>query len=280
MIAFNAADINGSNEIWSWYGSADIELLAAGGLLIGAPLSGSAAVEVSAAGEAFARLRPAGSPADIRVSAGGSALYGRSASADAVLRLASQADGRRWALGQGDASIKLKANGDAQVVSTIAASFSIVVDSTLFERTTPAIKGKGVTTIELHASMVDGAGRASMASGKSTIEVASTASPSLRVAAPAAVAEVKIEASGDARLGGKVYLEAREARIELYARGDIGTCHYVYGEGEAKIAVQAGMLQAGNPAIPNNYVPAPASRTFIVQPDQRDMVVARQNRSI
>ena len=86
-------------------------------------------------------------------------------------------------------------------------------------------------------------------------------------------------ADGEARLGDKIDLEG-EAVLQVFARGELSSLHYEYGEGDAIIVVQAGALQAGIPAIPTEYVPAPSARTIIVQRDPRALLVQREDRSL
>lgn len=280
LFPVNAAEVNGSNEVWSWYGSSELAVQAGGEMLIGVPLSGSASIEVNSSVEARAIFYPSFPEAGIALTSTGEALYGRTGSGTSIIEISSTADGTRWVLGESTSDIVFEAEGEAQVVAPAAASFDIIISSTIEERVTPAIMGAGQSLIELRTDLAGAVGRAVRLEASSQIVLASRAIPRLVIDSPPGSSDILLNALGDARFGRKVYLEPSEAVIELFSRGESGRQRYIYGEGGSVIAILAGMLQAGIPPIPAIYVPAPRSRTIIVQRDPRDMIVARENRSI
>lgn len=280
LFAVNAAEINGSIEIWSWYGSSDLALQASGELKIGAVLSGSSNVVLNSDAQAFARLFPTGQPAEIVLTSTGEAIYGRSGSGVSQIVLQSTADGTRWVLGASSSDIVIESDGDAQVVAPAAADFTIVLSTMLEERVTPAIQGVGVSLVVIDSSLDEKTGRAVRLEASSEIELASRAIGYLRINGPSTLSQIVLEADGSARFGRKIQLDPLEAQIELFARGEVGFRHYVYADGESVIELRAGSLMAGIPPIPTDYIPAPAGRTIIVARDPRELVVARENRSL
>lgn len=280
LFAVNGAEINGNIEIWSWYGTSDIQLVADGGLMVGAVLSGQANVAVASSCDAMVIYNPITLAADIVLTSTGEALYGRSGSGESDLYISSDADGTRWVMGESASDIVLQAAGEASVVAPAAASFEIVFSLALEERVTPAVPGEGVTNIALSTLLTEYSTPVIHLEGELQLEVASIATPWLRIQSPAGASSLALTSSGDARLGEKIYLEANVAELAIFATGDIGTRHYVRGSGDATIAIQAAALAAGKPPIPTTYMPAPRGRTIIVQRGRRDIVVAKQNRSI
>lgn len=282
LFAINAAEINGSNEIWSWYGSSEVAIQAQGDGYRGAPLEGVSSIQVTSALEPAAILHPLFQDAAISLSATGEALYGRSGSGTSTILLATELDGTRWVLGESASDIIFEADGDAQVVAPAAATFTLVINSSLEEHVTPAEMGEGSSVIEIVSAGEPWLGGSVFLDPMvASVEVASRAVPYIVISSPAGASQITLGATGEARLGGKVYLEPIEAVIRMFSRCDDSDMRrYVYAEGRSEIALLTAMLQAGIPPIPSVYVPAPRSRTIIVQRDPRDLIVARENRSL
>ncbi|QRE00591.1 hypothetical protein [Pseudomonas phage Itty13] len=278
----NAAELNGSNEIWSWYGSSTVAVASDAESIRGASLSGDASIQVQTTGEPSVLLTPPFYAANIMLDSDAEAIYGRSGSGASIIQIGSDADGTRWVLGESASDIVFLADGDAQVVAPAAASFDIIFETVIEERVTPGIFGEGASQIIIATGAEGVPGRAvRLEPFGARIELATRAAPHLVINSPAGDSTIALSAVGDARFGRKVYLEPADALIELFSRGDDSAMQrYVYAEGAATIVLLAGALQAGIPPIPTEYVPAPRSRTIIVQRDPRGLIVARETRSI
>lgn len=281
LFAINAAEINGSNVVWSWYGSSEVAIQASGDGYRGAPLSGASNIVVQTSGDPAVRMFPSFQAANIVFSASGDALYGRSGSGTSTIQLSTTLNGTRWVLGESASDIVFEADGDAQVVAPAAATFTLVLASSIEERVTPAVMGIGASVIQIEAYGVGIPGKAvALDPIAAQIEFASRGIPHLVIDSPDGSSEIVFHAQGESRIGGMVRIDPAEAVISLFSRGDSSLRHYVFAEGEARITLMTAMLQAGIPPIPSEYVPAPRARTVIVQRDARDMTVAHENRSL
>lgn len=279
--ALNAAAINDSNEVWSWYGASDVAMQSVGEGIRGATLSGASQVVMQSDAVAFAYLMPPASSSSVALSSTAQALYGRAGEGVSQIQIASTGDGTRRVMGESSVEIVFEADGDAQVVPPISGTSNIVLEMELEERVTPALIGEGVSAIVLNTELLSHRGKSvRLEPFEARIEVASIAAPYIIIKSPAAASLIALEGLGEARLGGRIYLDPLEALIEVASRGDSSRLRYIYGEGQSAIELLAGSLLAGIPPIPTVYVPAPRSRTFIVQRDARDMRVARENRSL
>lgn len=279
LFAVNAAEVNGSIEVWSWYGDAALSVDAEGELSIGLTMSGDAQVVTAGELEPSLRLIPNLVASQIQVASAGEAIYGRSIEGAASISLSATGDGTRWTFGESAADIVFALTGDATVVQPAAGSFSVVVSSTMDGTVSTVRLIEGSVQIEVRSEFAPRFARPQYLVADTSIVLASIACPHLVIDAPEAEASIQAAAEGDARLGAKLYLDGM-ASFEIAARGEIGSLHYVRGEGDAQVVITASMSQAGKPQLPTDYVEAPRARTFVIPRDTRALSVERENRRI
>lgn len=279
LFALNAAEVNGSIQVWSWYGDAALVVNGAGDIQKGLVAGGDA--EIVTAGDLAPRLDVYGTfdSAILDVAAYGDVILGLTVEGNAPVVVQAAGAGTRWVLGSSDLQIVLEAEGDGQVVQPAAASFSIVVSSTLDGMVATTVREDGLGQIVLSGLLNEHVAKRQLIEGEAQVHLASVGSGYLIIEGPAGDAAMQLLADGDARLGDKIDLEG-EAVLQVFARGELSSLHYEYGEGDAIIVVQAGASMAGIPDIPTEYVQAPHARTIIVQRDPRAHLVAREDRSL
>lgn len=278
--AVNQVAVNDSNEIWSWYGDdANIVMQATGALAIGLSLTGAASIQLQSTATAYMRAIPPFTPAAVTLAAAGEVAYGVTGSGQAQVVLTSTGNGTRRVMGAGITTVEVLTEGDAQVVAPATASFTIEFDLALDERITPAIPGEGVSQIRVTTTIADRRATPIWLESENTkVEVATIGYPRLILKSPAGSAALRLAAIGEARLGERIQLQPMPAELSLYARGELGFRHYVYGEGQCSIAVQSKALSHGRPQIPTDYIPAPAIRLLRVDKDNRRFIVSAERR--
>lgn len=278
LFAVNAAEVNGSIEVWSWYGDAALAVDAAGELKLGLVLAGDAQVVTTGALEPQMRAIPNLVASDIQVAAAGEAIYGRTGEGTAQIVASAVGEGRRWTFGESNAAqIVFELEGDAQVLQPAAGNFTLVVNSALDADVRSTVIEPGFAAIVLDGSLESKVSRRHLGEGVAEIHLASVGSGYLVVDGPASLAQVVLLAEGDARSGGQVFAEG-SAVIELFARGSVDSIHYEFGEGEAIVAIMALATPGAVPTIPAEYVQAPRIRTFMVSKEDRDMRIDRDRR--
>lgn len=130
LSAINAAELNGSNEVWSWYGSSSV-------------VAGSSLVPAL-------QLIPGQAPANIVAASSGEAIYGRSGSGVSQILLSADGDGTRRTIGEGAAFISFAADGIGalSVFVSGAAQISLLSDA---EGLRMAL-GEGASVVSLASS--------------------------------------------------------------------------------------------------------------------------------
>lgn len=279
LFAVNAAEVNGSIEVWSWYGDAALSVSGQGALSIGLTMSGDAQVVAAGHLDPSLRLIPNLAASQVQVASGGEAIFGRSIEGAASISLSASGDGTRWTFGESAAEIVFVLEGDASIVQPASGSFTVVIDSTMDGTVSTVRLIEGGAQVVVQSEFTPSFAKPFYLVADTRIELASIAYPYLVIDAPGAMADLAVDADGDARLGGKLNLEG-EALIELFASGDVGQLHYIRGEGSAQVAITASMSQAGKPQIPTDYVEAPRARTFVIPRDARALSIERENRRI
>lgn len=274
----NGAALNGSIEKWIEETSASVVVQADGQLATGLALVGDAAVSFSATLEPSV-WRPGQGTASVVFDGTGELTYGRTLIGDADIVLAADGDGTRWTFGEGAAPVEFIVDGDGQVVAPTSGIATIVFEATLDARVATVHQGEGRADVVFDCLLEPWTAKQGKIEGIAEIVLAAEGEGYRIMQSPPGYAEVRFDAAGDARLGGKVYLEG-DAAFGIMARGSIGSLHYVYGEGEASIEFKAGAVSAGKAVIPDDYVPAPVARTITVQRAARSHSVAREIRSI
>jgi len=257
LFAINAAALNDSNEVWSWYGAS--ELVA------------------SSDAEPALWLRPDLDEAAVAVATEGEGLYGRAGEGDAFIVLSADGEGTRWVIGASDAGILLEAIGEGVAVGTSNAYFPIAFTSTLIPYVAGTVQLEGAGAIRLDTSARYRIPGTVYLSAKSSIHVGAAGAGFLILDAPGMDVELLTRADGAARLGGKLQGEGRST-IQVYSRGALDSRHYVYAEGSAAILLQAIDAKAGIPPIPDHYIAAPAIRSLRINNEPRLFTVPAERR--
>lgn len=267
LFALNAAELNGSIEVWSWYGDAALAVNGAGGVQKGLVAGGDA--EIVTAGDLAPRLDVYGTfdTSSMAMAAYGDVILGLTVEGGAPVVVQASGSGTRWVLGSSDLQIVLETEGDGQVVQPASASFSIVVSSTLDGMVATTVREDGIFQIALDSLLNEHVAKRQLIEGEAQVHLASVGSGYLIIEGPACDAAIQLLADGEARIGDKIDLEG-EAVLQVFARGELSSLHYEYGEGAAIIVVQASAAMAGIPEISAEYVQAPRARTIIVQRDR------------
>lgn len=310
LFALNAAELNGSIEVWSWYGDAALAVNGAGDVQKGLVAGGDA--EIVTAGDLAPRLDVYGTfdTSSMAIAAYGDVILGLTVEGGAPVVVQASGTGTRWVLGSSDLQIVLETEGDGQVVQPASASFSIVVSSTLDGMVATTVREDGLGRIMISSLLNEHVAKRQMIEGEAQVHMASVGAGYLIIDSPAGYADVRIFADGDARFGDKISLEG-DAVLQLYARGEVGSLHYVYGAGEAEIGVSFSVTYAAPPPVgfayetegPLNgfalggyslnggffvvtktvgmeYTPAPRSRIIYVQSEPRAYRVQSESRRI
>lgn len=257
LFAINAAALNDSNEVWSWYGSAEM----------------AAATELAPA----LRLVPSLDAAVIQGEIGGEAIYGRAAEGDALIALQADGEGTRWAFGSSDALLEFEVTGDGLVSGAGGGYFPIRFDGAMIPHVAASGMLAGAVTVEVQSSVTSRRAVPIRLEAASAINLAANGAGFLIMDAPGMSAAVGVLAEGAGRLGGKLYGEGN-ATIEVYSRGALGLRRYVYAEGSAKIQIQVRTEKAGIPPIPDTYIAAPAIRSLQVKNEPRLFTVPAERR--
>lgn len=276
--ALNGAALNGSTEVWIGDTLAQIALQGDGSVSLGLVGAGQADVALVAGLEPSALVKLAGD-AQVAFSAAGDSLLGVSAEGEAGIALNAGGDGTRWVFGVGLSDVEWYAEGDGVVVEQVSARFNIVVMAELDASVSVIRPGEGVAPIVFDASLLDHAARVGNIEGRASIHLGAEGVGYGIIQSPAGYSEVQFSAAGDIRLGERVHGRG-DALLDVFAAGDIGAIHYVWGEGLAAVELSAMSAQAGIPSVPLDYVPAPRGRVFIVQRDARTYRVPQQIRSL
>lgn len=257
LFAINAAALNDSNEVWSWYGSAEM----------------AAATELAPA----LRLIPGMDAAVVQGEAGGEAIYGRAAEGDALILLQADGDGTRWTFGASDIAVEFDVAGDGVVSGTGGGYFPITVDSSMVPHVATSSMLEGLGRIEVRSSIVYRNARPVRLEAESRVYCSAPGAGFLVIDAPGMGAVVALSFSGEGRIGGRLYGEAQSA-LQVYSRGALALRHYVYAEGAALIQIQARTEKVGIPPIPETYIAAPASRSLQVNNEPRLFTVPAERR--
>lgn len=256
LFAINAAALNDSNEVWSWYGSAE--------------LVADSALEPAV----FVRPDLEGT---LQVESEAEAIYGRAAEGDALIPLQADGDGTRWTFGSSDALLEFQVTGEGVVSGTGGGYFPIQFISSMIPHVAESVMLEGLAVAELLSSGTSRRAVPVRLEASSVIHCGAKGVGFLIMDAPGMDVALRVLADGSGRLGGKLYGEG-SAILEVYSRGTLGFRHYVYAEGSAAIQIQARTERAGVPPIPDTYIAAPAIRSLQVNNEPRLFTVPAERR--
>lgn len=273
----NAAAINDSNEIWSWYGDATMVFQADGAVALGLTASADASVVLLADLSPQLRLITAGT-ADMVVLADAEALYGRAATGDALMQLAADGAGARWTFGASDLNAVFQVDGDAQVVAQVSVSFNIQFDAELDGRAATVQQGMADLSLVLNAQAEYRVAKAIYLEGDAPVLFGIEAMPWLQINSPSGFAEISWQAAGDSRLGGVLYGEG-SADLAWIATGDAGQWHYHFAEGDADLQITVVAERHGLPTLPTTFIAAPPVRSLALGAERRAFTVPAERRA-
>jgi hypothetical protein len=274
--SINATELNGSIEIWSDDGSADLVLQADGELAIGLGLQGTADIVATTALIPSLQLITSGS-ASVVLTLDGEALYGRAAIGSATVTITADGDGTRWTFGESAMAVAWSFDGEGQVVPPISSSFDVVWSAELDAVVAVVQQGVGDLSLVLTAGLDEKVAKSVGLAGEAQLIMGMAASAYAIIQAPSGQASFVFDASGSARFGEKVYGEGAAA-IETSVRGDLESRHYVYAEGSVDLAILLVAEKHGIPTIPGYYVEAPVMRALRVTEEARRFTVPAERR--
>jgi hypothetical protein len=277
VFAINAAAVNDSNEIWSWYGDAGMALQADGELIAGITGVGDANVVVQSDLMPSVRLLVEGS-ADVALTMAGEALYGRSGSGDMQLAVNAGGEGVRWTFGESDLPVVFQADGDAQVVSQVSASFNIQFEAEMDGRAATVHQGIADLSVVFDTQLDYRVARPIYLEGDAAMVFGIEAMPFMWINSASGAADIAWQAAGDARFGGVLYGEG-SAELEWIATGDALQWHYHYAEGAVDIQITAVAERHGKPALPSEFTAAPLIRAMHLGVERRAFIVPAERRA-
>jgi hypothetical protein len=275
--SLNAASLDGSNQIWSWYGDANIVFQADGDVALGLVASGSADVVLQA--DLLPRLNVSASgSADVVFVLDGDLLYGRTASGDMQLVLTADGDGTRWTFGASDLTAVFQADGDAQVVSQVSSNFNIQFDALLDGRAATVQQGIADFSVVFDAQLDYRVARPAFLEGDAPLVFGMDAMPFMRINSVSGAADIAWQAGVDTRLGGRLYGEG-SADIALIATGYALQWHYLYAEADVQVRFTAVAERHGLPVIPSIFIAAPPVRLLYLGAEHRAFIVPAERRA-
>lgn len=277
LFAINAAALNDSNEIWSWYGDAGMALQADGVIAIGLTAIGSGDVVLQSDLLPQLRLIIPGA-ADVVLLADGEALYGRAAVGGSQMALTAAGDGVRWTFGDSDLQAEFQFEGDGLVVPQVSVSFNIQFEAELDGRAATVHQGIADLSVVFNTQLDYRVARPYFLEGNADVVFGIEATPYMVINSVSGGADVALQAEGDARFGGVLYGEG-SAELEWIATGDALQWHYHYAEASVDIQITAVAERHGKPALPGEFVAAPAIRTMHLDAERRAFIVPAERRA-
>lgn len=275
--AINATAIDDSNEIWGWYGDADMAFQADGVVALGLTATGSADVVLQSDLLPQLRLIIPGT-ADVVLLADGEALYGRSATGSADIVLTADGEGVRWTFGDSDLPVVLQFDGDGQAVSPISVLFNIQFEALLDGRAATVQPGLADLSVVFGTQLDYYVARPAFLEGDASVVCGIEATPFMWINSASGDAAMAWQADGDARFGGTLYGEGA-ADLQWIATGDAFQWHYHFIEGDAKIQVTAVAERHGLPVLPSTFIAAPPLRSLHLGAEHRAFIVPAERRA-
>jgi hypothetical protein len=277
VFAINAAALDDSNQIWSWYGGADVAFQADGVVALGLTATGTADVVVQADLVPQLYLFTAGA-ADVVLLLDGEALYGRSATGDAQVVVTADGEGVRWTFGASDLTAVFQVDGDAQVVSPTSASLNIQFDAQLDGRSAAVAQGIADLSVVFDAQLEYRVARPAFLEGEAPLVFGCEAMPYMVLYSASGTADVALQAGGESRLGGRLYGEGA-AELQWIATGEALQWHYQYASADVTIQLTAVAERHGTPAIPSEFIAAPHVRALALNYEPRAFTVPAERRA-
>jgi hypothetical protein len=276
--AINAVALNESNEIWSWYGDADVVLQADGDVILG--LTGSSAMSVVVLADLTPQLKLFTSgAADVVLQADAEALYGRAGAADLLVSLTAAGEGVRWTFGASDLSAVFQADGDGQVVSQVSSSFNIQFDAELDGRAATVQQGVADWSMAFGMQLDWHVARPAFLEGDAPVLFGMEALANLYISSPTGSAATSwLLNKLESRLGDKLYGEGA-ADLQWIATGDAQQWHYQYAEGAVDLQVLCVAERHGLPVLPTEFIAAPLVRSLWVGAEPRALIVPAERRA-
>lgn len=273
--ALNGGMLNGDSNVFA-RATAPIVVSATGQGMRGPTLSGKAPIVLAAQGVMQLRVSLTGK-APIQWGMAGSLIYGRTLSGQASVVLAAQGDFIRWAMLESSSSLVIEAEGDIVAVPAISATFTIEVDSQLDLHVARGEQIVSLAQIRLQARNRAQVARSIRLGGLARIEADAIGILNMRMQSPPARAVIEWRSGADTRVGHRQDIAGR-ADFRIHAYGAIRSFTYVHLAGNAAIEVLARTADAGLPAFPSRYHPAPHERTLRVMPEPRLFIVPQERR--
>lgn len=277
VFAINGAGLDDSNEIWSWYGAADMAFQAEGVIALGLTATGSGDVVVQSDLLPQQYMGATGA-ADVVLLADGEALYGRSASGDAQLALASDGEGVRWTFGASDLATVFQFDGDGVVATAISVSFNIQFAAELDGRAATVQPGIADLSVVFGTQLDYHMARPAFLEGDAAVVFGIEAMPLMWINSVSGAADIAWQADGGARFGGVLYGEGA-VELEWIATGDALQWHYHFVEGSADIQITAIAERHGVPIIPSEFMLAPPVRSLYLGAEHRAFIVPTERRA-
>lgn len=274
--ALNGGELNGDPKVWIDDSSANVVFQAAGEGMRGIVLDGAAPVVLASSLSLALQAKLEGSAA-FHVEASGALMNGLSLAGSAPVVVQASGEAVRWAMLQGYTPTVVALDGDIAVVPSISATFSVVFGGDLDLKVATGQHIVGYLPVVLKAGFEAYSVPATRLEGFAGVQFAGIGQGILLITSPPGSASIQFKANGDGRFGAKILLEG-SAEIGFYARGYLGSWHYVYAEGYASIDVLARAEKHGTPIIPGYYVEAPAIRALRVGEETRRFNVAAERR--
>lgn len=275
--AIDGGSLNGDPEVWFDESPALVRLQAAGQMATGLGLVGSAPVVLRGDLSLGLMARIWGS-SSIVLAASGSMINGLVLGGSASVQAKLSGSALRWAMIEGQAPTVVLASGDIAAVPSISATFAVMAQAILDLKVSTGQSLEGRAPVVVAANLEAIAARSGRIIGDAQIQFAGIGQGFLYMASPPGATAIRLAASGDSRLGGKVQLEG-SAEIGLYARGYLQSWHYVYANAEFKVGILARAERHGTPTIPGYYVEAPSMRALRVGEETRRFTVPAERRS-
>ena len=122
LFALNAAEVNGSIEVWSWYGNAELTVNGAGEVQLGLTAEGDADIVTSGSLAPRLDIYAPLDAASVNVGASGDLILGLVGGGSAAITVSATGQGTRWVFGESDFQIVVESEGDGQAVAPSAAT--------------------------------------------------------------------------------------------------------------------------------------------------------------
>ena len=270
----NETQVNTDPLIFASNGSASVMLVATGDLTATQSLSGSAVITLDMLGVMAVGKTGIGG-ADVVMGGGGLLATGLSLAGGSDILVSMFGDIAAGYAGVADAAITIAPTGDLTAGYASPGTATIEVRPELESYAVTPVAPYGLGLIEVSPIMQPYHRAAIIPRMKAELWLYGQGAANLEAVA-AGSTDIGLLATGDARLGEKLYGQGA-ALIEFRGTGMSIKWHQVYGEGTADIGVFAKAERYGVPVIPASFSDAAPDCRFIVPADNTTFYVPKES---